>query len=483
MTTEELESAREGTQHLRGHMGVVEVALSVLAFSSPLTTAWGYLPFVIFFAGIGAPVAFLVAMVLLLVFSVGYVTMSKGIPNPGAFYSFVAHGLNKSLGLGSAFLASVGYFLLISGVSCFFGIASSGLIADFGGPTIEWYWLTALLLLVVGAFGYVGIEFSAKTLTFLMMIEILIVVIFNIAVLGDGGPEGRSSEPFTLDGFTSGDIGLGVMYAIVMFIGFEGTAIFREEARDPDRTIPRATYISVAFIGLFYALTVWSLIVAFGPSNAVGAATNDPAGMFPGAFADLVGSTMQDIASVFVLTAVFASTLACHNIFSRYMFSLGVDGALPANLGRVHPKQGSPYVASITASVMCVVALVVVVAANLDPGLYYGRVAGVASLCIIILMLITSIAVLIHFGQTRGQHGSTVWHTRVAPALATLGLGAIVFLALKNANAFMASTTALSITFITGIVALFLAGVGLALYLKARRPEVYARIGRQSVTG
>jgi len=123
------------------------------------------------------------------------------------------------------------------------------------------------------------------------------------------------------------------------------------------------------------------------------------------------------------------------------------------------------------------------VATSLDPGLYYGRVAGVASLCIIVLMLITSIAVLIHFGKTRGQDGSTVWQTRVAPALATLGLGAIVYLALKNANAFMASTTSLSIIFITGIVGLFATGVGLGLYLKARRPEVYGRIGRQSVNG
>ena len=117
MTQEGLANVEERTGQLRGHMGVVEVALSVLAFSSPLTTAWGYLPFVIFFAGVGAPMAFLVAMVVLMLFSVGYVTMSRGIPNPGAFYSFIAHGLNKSLGLGSAFLATIGYFLLISGVS------------------------------------------------------------------------------------------------------------------------------------------------------------------------------------------------------------------------------------------------------------------------------------------------------------------------------------------------------------------------------
>ena len=491
MTTRDLEGgstaaavdplAEQRPGGLRGHMGVVEVAMTVLAFSSPLTTAWGYLPFVIFFGGVGAPISFLVAMVLLLLFSVGFVAMSKGVPNPGAFYAFVSHGLSKPLGLGSAFLAAAGYFLLISGISSFFGIASTGLIADFGGPTIQWYWMSMFLLLVVGAFGYVGIEFSAKTLSVLMAIEVLIVTIVDLAVIGDGGPSGRSLEPFSIGAFTDGNVGLGVMFAIVMFIGFEATAIFREEAKDPDRTIPRATYLSVTFIGVFYALTAWLLIVSVGPDNAVGLATSDPAGMFPGTTEALLGTVMKDIASVFVMTAVFASTLATHNIFTRYMFNLGVDRALPSYLGRVHPKQRSPYLASITATVASFVVLGVVLVAKLDPGIYYGRVAGVASLCIIFLMFLTTIAVLVHFRPKTAGDSLSTWSTRVAPTLAALGLAAVIFLALKNANAFMAATTGLSILFIAGIICLFTVGVVVALYLKANRPEVYARIGRESV--
>lgn len=480
---EPLEVEVDSPTGLRGHMGVVEVALTVLAFSSPLTTAWGYLPFVIYFGGVGAPISFLVAMVLLLLFSVGFVAMSKGVPNPGAFYAFVSHGLSKPLGLGSAFLAAVGYFLLISGISCFFGIASTGLISDFGGPTIHWYWMSMVLLLVVGAFGYVGIEFSAKTLSVLMAIEVLIVTIVDIAVLGDGGPSGRSLKPLSIGTFMHGNVGLGVMFAIVMFIGFEATAIFREEAKDPDRTIPRATYLSVTFIGVFYALTAWLLIVSVGPDKAVGMATSDPAGMFPGTTKALLGTVMKDIASVFVMTAVFASTLATHNIFSRYLFNLGVDRALPAYLGRVHPKQRSPYTASITATVASFVVLGVVLAAKLDPGIYYGRVAGVASLCIIFLMFLCTIAVLVHFGPRSAGSQSSAWSTRVAPALAAVGLAAVIFLALKNANAFMAATTGLSIIFIVGIICLFATGVVIALYLKAKRPEIYARIGRESIPG
>lgn len=161
----------EQPKKLRGNMGALEVALTVLAFSSPLTVAWGYLPAVIYFGGVGAPISFLVAMALLLLFSVGFVAMSRGIPNPGAFYSFIAHGLHKTLGLGSAFLATLAYLLIISGITAFFGIALDALIEGFGGPSIPWFLLSVGLTVVVGVFGYIGIEFSAKTLAGFMVIR------------------------------------------------------------------------------------------------------------------------------------------------------------------------------------------------------------------------------------------------------------------------------------------------------------------------
>jgi amino acid transporter len=59
----------------------------------------------------------------------------------------------------------------------------------------------------------------------------------------------------------------------VPFVGFEATAIYREEARNPDRTVPHATYIAVGFLGLFYAFISWIIIQAFGNLGAVDAAT------------------------------------------------------------------------------------------------------------------------------------------------------------------------------------------------------------------
>lgn len=466
--------------HLRGRMGVVEVAFTVLAFAAPLTGAWGYLPFIILFAGLGAPVVVLIAMVLLLIFSVGFVKMSRSIENPGAFYAFVAVGINRSTGLAGAFLATAAYLLLLAGVTSFFGIVASALISDLsGGFAVSWYVLALGLLVVVAVFGSLGIEVSAKTLSFFLVVEVILVMAFDFVVLAKGGPEGRPLEPWGWTALTEGNMAVGLVFAIVMFIGFEATAIFREEARDPDKTIPRATYLAVGFIGVFNALTVWLLIVATGVGAAVGLAETDPTSMFPTAYGTYLGVVMKDAATVLVLTSVFASSLAIHNVFARYMYNLGVDGALPRVLGSVHPKQGSPYVASLTAGAVAIVIVVLVVLFGLDPGVFYGRAAGVGSLCLMILMVLTMVAVVLFFRRRGTEPTDTKWSTLIAPTIAGLGLFAVIVLTLFNANNFMATTTGLSITFIAGIAALFVAGLIVAQRLKATKPDVYARLGRQ----
>lgn len=67
----------------------------------------------------------------------------------------------------------------------------------------------------------------------------------------------------------SGSLGIGLLFALISYVGFEATAIFRDEARTPDRTIPRATYIALILIGVFYAVTSWALISGWGDEEAV----------------------------------------------------------------------------------------------------------------------------------------------------------------------------------------------------------------------
>ena len=109
--------------------------------------------------------------------------------------------------------------------------------------------------------------------------------------------------------------------------------------------MPRATYVAVGFLGLFYAFISWVIIQAFGNTGAVQAAGKDPAGMFFTAMNTYVGSWATDLMRVLIVTSLFAVLLAFHNAITRYTYALASEGALPRQLGRIHPVHKSPYIA------------------------------------------------------------------------------------------------------------------------------------------
>ncbi|MFJ9896759.1 APC family permease [Streptomyces sp. NPDC091280] len=467
---------------LQGRMGVVEVAFTVLAFAAPLASVVGVIPLVIGSAGPGAPLAFVAATLVLLVFSVGYTTMGRQLPNPGAFYAYITAGLGRAVGLAASLLAVLGYFMIGVGVSLFFGIVANGMVVNsFGGPSSPWWSYSLALVVVAGIFGYFRIDVSAKVLSAAMVLEIVVVLIFDLAVAVRGGPQGRPLTPFAFHSFRSGAVGVAMLFAVITFIGFEATAIFREETREPRRTIPRATYLAVLSMGVFYIVVTWLLVVAYGTAHATQVATTDPPGMFSDAMGRFVGTWARDVISVLVVTSVFAGVLSCQNIIARYGYSLGTDRALPSCLGRVHPRHGSPYVSSLVVSALFVVAVLAFTGS--DPATAYAWLTGAGGFPILVLMFLTSLAVLVFFHRSRGTaDDSTRWHTVVAPALATAALGATLYLALTNFVLLTGGHRGTAVTLQVIVWGVFLAGIVLALVFRSRRPDVYARIGRQPVT-
>src|SRR5699024_3271486 len=95
--------------------------------------------------------------------------------------------------------------------------------------------------------------------------EITILVCLAIAVLIQGGPEPLSAVSFTpYNTFLAPGAGTLFVLGFGSYLGFESTVLYAEEARDPRRNVPYATYIAVAFLALFYAFMFWILTAAFG---------------------------------------------------------------------------------------------------------------------------------------------------------------------------------------------------------------------------
>lgn len=406
---------------LSGNLGTFSLVFMVIAAAAPLTVVGGTVPISFILGnGLGVPAMFLVATVILALFAVGLLAMSKRLPRAGAFFTYIAHGLGRKPGLSAAYLAILCYTTIQAAVFLLFGTTLSSAIAAVGGPEIAW-WIFALAgVLLVGVLGYRRIELSSKVLFVALGLELLLGLVLVLAVLAIGGPEGVTFSSFSLESILSGSPGIGLMFAIAGFIGFESAVVFRNEVRDPDRTIPRATYAAAVIIGLFYALLSWIQIVAVGESEILDVAAADPANLLAGITDTYLGPIGSIAATVLMIGSMFAAVLALHTILARYFHNMSVTGLLPRGLGDVHPKHVSPYKAAITQVSIAAVMIVAVALTGVDPALALSWLTGMGTVAITLLMATTCVAAIRYL--RRNPAGTSAWESLIAPGLGFLGL-------------------------------------------------------------
>jgi amino acid transporter len=471
-------SAPERLEH--GALGVSSIVFFVVAAAAPLTVMAGIAPLAIMIGGIGAPAGYLIAGLILTVFAVAFTAMSKYIHNAGAFYSYIARGLGKPAGLGAAALAVYSYNAIQIGLYGAFGYFAAMTAKDLTGLDLPWWAWAAIGITVVWFFGYRSIHGGAKILGGLLIAETGILTLLAAAILLKGGAHGLSLASFAPAHVATGGTGSVLALAFGAFIGFEATAIYREEARTPNRTVPRATYLAVGFLALFYAFISWVIIQAFGNTGAVKAATTNPASMFFTAMTTYVGGWATDLMRVLIVTSLFAALLAFHNAITRYTYALASEGALPRRLGRIHPVHKSPYIAGYAQTALAALVVAGFAAFHADPYLQlllWVNTPGVIG--IVVLQALTAFAVWRFFRRT--DHTESAARTLVAPLAAGILLTGAAVLIIWKINLLTAAGPAVNWTLIGSVPAVFALGAGYAVMMRRRRPEVYARLATTDV--
>lgn len=444
---------------LRGSLGVGSIVFMVVAAAAPLTVVAGTVPIGIAVGnGGGFPTTYVICCAVLMLFAVGFTTMTRHVPQAGGFYSYIALGLGRSPGLGAAFLALLSYIAVLVAVYGYIGAALGDLVLSYGGPEASWWAWSTVVVATVAFLGYRQIDLSSKVLGLLLVAEVVVVVVLDLFVVAHGGgPDGFSAAALDLDSVTSGAPGIAVMFALAGFLGFEATVVFRDESRDPDRTIPRATYLSLLLIGSFYAVSSWAIVSAWGEDEVVARAGADPGTMVAETASTFVGGMASDVIGVLLVSSLMAAALSFHNVSSRYLFSLGNTRVLPRSCGRSHVAHGSPYVASLLVSATSAVAIAASAAAGLDPvAEVFAWLAGIATVGVVALMLLTCLAVVVFF--RRNDLDDRLWHTLVAPLAGLLALGVCLYLTVSNLSVLVGGSTRLAVVIGAVLAASFLAG-------------------------
>ena len=439
---------------MRGNLGVASIVFMVVAAAAPLGVIGGVVPLGIAQGnGAGFPATFIVATVILLLFSVGFTAMTPYVDEAGAFFSYVRKALGFPVGIGIAFVAIVSYLAIEAGVYGLLGPAGSAIVELFGGPALPWWLFAAGAFAVTTYLGYRSIELSSRVLAILLTAEIAIVAVLDFIIVSRGGDHGLSTGIVNPHAITSGSLGIGLLFAIISYVGFEATAIFRDEARTPERTIPRATYLSLVLIGVFYAVTSWALISGWGDEQAA-----DSGGTFLSDTAQrYIGTLGTDVITVLYFTSLFACILSFHNVVSRYIFALSQRDVLPARLSQPHDKHGSPHQASLWISAVVFLSVLLAVVFKLDPAAqFYTWFAGATTVGIVVLLIATSVAVLVYFGRDRKGHSQS--RVRVAPALGLVGLIGSLLLILSNLKLLVGGSSLLAWVIVGLLAGAFVTG-------------------------
>ena len=470
----------------RDRLGVPAVLFFVLAGVAPLTVAAGVIPTAYATTGLtGIPAAFLVIAVILALFSVGYVAMTRSIQNAGAFYAFISRGLGRVTGVAAALVALLAYSFLQVGLYGAFGPNAASLAAAHLNLHAAW-WVWALAAwAAVTMLGLLRVDITGRVLGVLLTAEVIVIVAETVSGLAH--PAGGhlsfatlSPGALTSAGFST--IGVLAVVAVLGFVGFEQAPVLAEEARHPRRTIPVATYVALGMIAVVYAGASWAMAARTGDSHVVAAATSQGPGLLFG----LGGSgVLSQAAQWLFLTSLFAAALAFHNAVWRYIFALGRENVLPAALGRTGGNN-IPKAASLTQSATGLVVIAAYALAGWNPmtGLFFG-IGTTGGFGILVLLMLTSLAVIAFFA--RDPHGESAWRRLIAPAQAAVLLAGIIVLAVLHYGTLLGvrpgSPAAWALP--GSYAAAAVIGLCWGLILKARRPQVYATIGLggRAVTG
>ena len=424
----------EDTSLKKGRLGVLGIVFFVVAASAPLVGMTGAVP-VAMLAGNGAaaPGAYLAVGLVLLLFSVGYTAMAHKVTNTGAFFAYVGRGLGIKAGVASAFISIVGYVTIQLAIYGFFGAILSGQMAALG-LELPWYVWAIIAWALVTALSLLSVDVGAKVLGTLMILELLSLIITAVAILANGGPEGWNiGASFAPDqifaGGFGGGAGIAIAFAFASFIGFEATAIYGEESKDPKKTVRRATYWAIGIITALFAVVSFAMVTGMG-ANAIfdqvierssieGVPLADPAAVLFSLTDQYVGGWMVTIMSWLVVSSLFAGLLAFQNATARYFFAMGRGGILSERFAHVN-KAGAPRAGVILTSIIALVVIVIFAVAQLDPVLnLFFWMSAITAISIILVEILVSVAVIAYFAK---NSGANVWQGKIAPALAAIGL-------------------------------------------------------------
>jgi amino acid transporter len=475
-------------------LGLPSVLFCIVTGAAPLTAMLFNVPVAVQGGGYAAPAAFLIATVALTIFSVGYIAMSRRVTSAGGFYTFISRGLGRIVGVGSGLLIGLCYIIFTAAVIGVMGYFAATSIATWTGLTLPAWLYMILGLAVMSALAWFHVELTAKVLGVMLIAEVVALLVLDVGVFAHGGAHGFSAVPFNpaevfgnagaIKVFGTAASGVALFAAFWSWVGFEMAPNYAEESRDPNRIARIATYSSVIGLGAFYMIASYAFVTGWGLEGSVKAVSDQFNGVYASAFYPLsdrfVGTPLTTVIQLLAITSSFACGMAFYNTSARYLFALGRERVLPAALSSTS-RRHSPAAASMTVTVLA--GLFMLTFVLYDPStegalLKLGTWAPLLGVLGILAVQALVCVAIIRYFLTTARDEFHWWTTLVAPVLGGAAMIGACWLLIANRATLSGAKDVPFITLIPwAVIAMFAAGVVIAVVMRARRPERYVDLG------
>ena len=357
-----------------GNLKLPDVVAQSVGYMGPAFSATFFIPTIVGLgfaghgAGIASPFAILLTAIGMLALAWIISRYAKRIHAAGALYDYVREGFGRPTGLFAGWVYYGGALMLTLAIGLAFGGFLSLTLAGVHDIDIDWIWCTLGFWIVAWAISVLGVQISTRAQLVLALVSIAVIFAWAIYVILKGGSDGFSLSPFNPGESSFTGITYGIVYAGLIFVGFESAANLAEETAEPRRNIPRAIFYSVIAAGIFYVIVAWALILAFGLNIGellksfppLYVATGNP---------DFGGDTFSEIVQWLVVIDIAAVGLGTATSTIRGVFALARDRHLPSPLAAVHDRFKTPYIA---ASAVAIAAIAVAIIVSLSDGLAPG---------------------------------------------------------------------------------------------------------------
>ncbi|HTS96708.1 MAG TPA: APC family permease [Streptosporangiaceae bacterium] len=413
--------------HLKsGQLGTADVTASTVANIGPGIDFYFGFGVIAVTAGVAAPLTILAATVAVALLAFTVAEFTRAEPSAGSFITYVETSLGARAGVATALLVAVGYTVAIAAVFTM----SGGLVALTLSQYTSWqpWWGPISLLLTAGAIWLTarGVKLSTIAVGAAVLVQVAIMVAVCLVVLVDQRAA-LSGLPFSWAHLSGGLAGLsaGFPLALFMFIGWENGPGLAEESRNPRRTIPMALYISVAIAAALLVFFAYATIVGLHYDVSSIGRSSVPfltvADHYVGGWAIL--------AWVAGIISVLATLVAGADSQSRLLFDGGRTGLLPARLGHVRPRSGTPVNALVFMAagglgiigVWWVSRLITGDTGSMDPVGLYAECSTMATIVILFVYFLTMLSLPVFMWRRHRDSFSPLRHVAI-PALGSVTL-------------------------------------------------------------